>query len=238
MEKNYTIPINLAFEAGVADKKCGCPLCSLYRTLEENQLDTILGGAMMEPDVRIKTNKQGFCHRHFGKLMGKRNRLGLALILESHLAEVRDCVKSGALDLVKGTGSSACARIKELNKSCYLCRRIDFSFGKVMENAVLLWEAEPAFRKKVKEQPYFCLPHLELYARYGKTDLKKKEFSDFYKQISEPTLRYFDELKDDVSWFCKKFDYRYDEEPWGNSKDSVERAVAFLTVPADTEKLS
>ena len=35
-------------------------------------------------------------------------------------------------------------------------------------------------------------------------------------------------LTDDVSWFCKKFDYRFDAEPWGNAKDSVERAIRFL----------
>ena len=32
----------------------------------------------------------------------------------------------------------------------------------------------------------------------------------------------------DVSWFCKKFDYRYDAEPWKNSKDSVPRAINFI----------
>ncbi|MBQ9921509.1 MAG: 3-dehydroquinate synthase [Clostridia bacterium] len=35
-------------------------------------------------------------------------------------------------------------------------------------------------------------------------------------------------LKEDVSWFCKKFDYRYDSEPWGNSKDAVERAIKSI----------
>ena len=35
-------------------------------------------------------------------------------------------------------------------------------------------------------------------------------------------------LTDDVSWFCKKFDYRYDAEPWYNSKDAVERAIKFI----------
>ena len=35
-------------------------------------------------------------------------------------------------------------------------------------------------------------------------------------------------LTDDISWFCKKFDYRYDAEPWYNSKDAVERAIKFI----------
>ena len=39
---------------------------------------------------------------------------------------------------------------------------------------------------------------------------------------------YMSTLTDDVSWFCKKFDYRYGDEPWYNSKDSVERAIKFL----------
>ena len=40
---------------------------------------------------------------------------------------------------------------------------------------------------------------------------------------------YFDSLYDDVSKFCKKFDYRFQDEPWGTAKDSVERAVKILS---------
>jgi hypothetical protein len=39
---------------------------------------------------------------------------------------------------------------------------------------------------------------------------------------------YFDKLRDDIDWFCKKFDYRYDSEPWYDSRDAVERAIKFL----------
>ena len=41
--------------------------------------------------------------------------------------------------------------------------------------------------------------------------------------------KYVATLNSDVSWFCKKFDYRYDEEPWYNAKDSVFRAEKFLS---------
>lgn len=227
-ETIYTIPINEAFEQSIEEGK-GCPFCRLYSRFEENEVDLILGGSMMEPDIRIRTNRLGFCRRHFDRLMGKRNRLGLALILESHLNEIREDMKGGLSDTLKGPGTTAMNRLEALEKSCYLCQRIDFSFGKVMENAVLLWQEEPQFRKKAEAQPYFCLPHFRMYLTEGKLQLKKKDFAPFYKQISAPTYRYFEELCGDVSWFCKKFDYRYDEEPWGNSKDAVERAVAFLS---------
>ena len=87
-EKIYTIPVNEAFEASRDDASCGCPFCTLYNTLEENELDRILGAAMMEPDVRIETNAQGFCDTHFKMMFVRKNRLGLGLILESHIAEI------------------------------------------------------------------------------------------------------------------------------------------------------
>ena len=35
--------------------------------------------------------------------------------------------------------------------------------------------------------------------------------------------------QDDVSHFCRKFDYRFQKEPWGNARDAVERSIRFLT---------
>ena len=63
--------------------------------------------------------------------------------------------------------------------------------------------------------------------------ISKKAHSDFYKMASEIEISYLEELLGDVSWFCKKFDYRYNDEPWGNAKDSPERAINFLC--SDTE---
>ena len=55
MEKIYTIPVNEAFDyCGEEDTK-GCPFCEMYKRLEENELEIILGASMMEPDIRIKT---------------------------------------------------------------------------------------------------------------------------------------------------------------------------------------
>ena len=89
MDMNFTIPVNEAFEASAADHTCGCALCALYRKLEEDELDLILGASMMEPDIRIKTNKSGFCRQHYDMMFVRKNRLGMALTLESHLDELR-----------------------------------------------------------------------------------------------------------------------------------------------------
>lgn len=229
LEKIYTIPVNEAFDACREDHANGCPFCRLYDKLENDELELILGASMMEPDVRIKTNKDGFCHRHWEAMLIRKNRLGMALMLESHLNELREELAPGGLGEAFGPkGKKASARIEELEKSCYVCSRIENSLGHMLDNAALLWETESEFRTKLAEQPYFCLEHYRAFIEAARRNIFKRKFGDFYNAVSEVEMKYFDSLRADVSWFCKKFDYRYDAEPWGNAKDSIERSIKFL----------
>ncbi len=225
MEQIYTIPVSEAFEASAADPACGCPLCALWRKLEENELDLILGASMMEPDVRIKTNEQGFCRLHYDLMFTRKNRLGMALTLESHLKELQGEIKEGALG---APGKRPMARIAELEDNCYVCRRIGFHFEHMAETVVYMWDSDEDFRPKFRAQPYFCLPHYRKLLEYGQKRLGKKQLSQFVAESGKIVNDYMSTLTDDISWFCKKFDYRYDEEPWYNSKDAVERAMKFL----------
>lgn len=227
-ETIYTIPINEAFDECAAQPERGCPFCRLYNKLEATQVDLLLGASMMEPDVRIKTNEQSFCPTHFDQLLGAKNRLGLALILESHLDQLRGEVEDGALSALIGrVGIAAPKRLSQVDDSCYICARIEHDFSRMLSNAALLYIEDEDFSKKIDAQPYFCLPHLRMWLETAQRELKKV-YPKFYKQVSAVSYEYFDTLRADVSWFCKKFDYRYDSEPWGNSKDSVERARKFL----------
>lgn len=226
LERIYTIPVNEAFEAG--EKECSCPFCLLYKKLQNDEIELILGASMMEPDVRIKTNEQGFCARHYNMMLTKKNRLSFALILESHLNEIDSDMKGGVTDFIRSKGDKAVKRIDELNKTCYVCGRIEFNFSKMIETAVYLFDQDSDFRKKLQNQKMLCLPHFKRFVEVGKTRLHKKKYPDFYDMTFEVMNNYFSELRGDVSWFCKKFDYRYENEPWGNSKDAIERSIKFL----------
>ena len=228
MEQIYTIPVNEAFEASAADHACGCAFCAMYNKLEENELELILGASMMEPDVRIKTNKQGFCRTHYDMMFVRKNRLGMALTLESHINELLGETKESALNLLSPAGAKAEKRIEKLECSCYVCSRIDFNFMHMMETAVMLWEKDDEFKKKLSAQPYFCLPHYRKLLSYGQKRLGKKKQPAFAKALATVVEGYMEKLSGDVSWFCKKFDYRYKDEPWNDSKDAVERASRFL----------
>ena len=83
-ESLLTIPINEVFEP-----REGCPICAMRNTVETHISEYIMGAAMMEPDVRIETNKLGFCREHYNILLRQNNRLSLALMLNTQLAERR-----------------------------------------------------------------------------------------------------------------------------------------------------
>ncbi len=228
MEKIYTIPVNEAFDKSRDDHACGCPLCAIHDMLEHNELERIMGAAMMEPDVRKNTNELGFCHEHFTKMAGMSNSLGLALILESHLDELRERLTPSKLKTALGNADKEIKEIETVSSHCFVCEQIDFHFEKMLETAVLLWETEEEFRRKFAAQPYFCLPHYAAMLKYAKLRMQKKTAVEFVRAAEELELKYFDTLREDVKWYVKKFDYRYSEEPWGNAKDSPERAIKLL----------
>lgn len=223
MEKIYTIPVNEAFDECALDHGKGCPFCLMYKKVEENELDLILGASMMEPDVRIKTNEMGFCNRHYSMMLKRKNRLGLALMLESHLDHVRK--ESGGFNALK--------KIAKINDSCYICSRIEYHIDRMFETAAWLYDTDRKFEEKIKNQPYFCMDHYQKFLAAGKNELNKKKYADFERAVEKVNREYMETLRKDVSWFCKKFDYRYDKEPWGNAKDAIERAIKFLTGSID-----
>lgn len=222
-EKIYTIPVNMAFE-----KQDGCPFCRLYRELEEKELDIIMGAAMMEPDIRIETNKLGFCKKHFNDMFFMKNRLSLAQMLESHLDTIKKNVEISRSVFVKDAGEKTAKFAREQSESCYVCKRIDGKLQKMVDVAALLWDRHMDFREKTEKQPYFCLEHYAMFINSASRMMNKKRYESFCEKISEIEMRYFNSLSSDVSWFCKKFDYRYENEDWGTSKDSVERSIKFL----------
>ncbi len=227
MEQIYMIPVTEAFEAAADKPECGCPICRLYKKLQEDELDIILGASMMEPDIRIKTNEQGFCLTHYNMMLGRRRMLGMGLMMESHLAEVEKLLKGPVL--IGDKRSAALGALGRLEEDCYVCGRINKNLAAMVSTVVYLWDADyNGFRSLFARQPWFCMPHYRAMLEYASKKISKKSYRELYDAAYEIQHAYLTTLSGDVSWFCKKFDYRYDEEPWYNSKDSVKRAIRFL----------
>ncbi len=222
-EHIYTIPVTEAF----ANHKEHCPFCALAEKLERDELDLILGASMMEPDIRIETNRKGFCRDHYDRMFEMKNRLGLALMLESHLESLKKEVSTGSF-LSRDIGAKSVSRIESLSESCYVCERVEEKISKMFTTAAYLFDEEKDFRRDFESVRYFCLPHYRELVLAGRRVLSKDRYADLVREANRKISDYLDSLKDDISLFCKKFDYRFDDLPWGNSKDSVERSIKFL----------
>ncbi len=223
-EHIYTIPVTEAFE----NHKHHCPFCALKEKLEKDEVELILGASMMEPDIRIKTNEKGFCDRHFTKMFKMQNRLGLALMLESHLESLKKELKTGNF-LARDIAQKSVDRIEKLESTCYICERVDDKISKMFTTAAYLYDEEHEFRQHFNEVRYFCLPHYREYMLAAKRVLSKESYPKLVKAANEKIENYLFSLKDDVSTFCKKFDYNSDDIPWGEARDSVERSIKYLT---------
>ncbi|MBO5313274.1 MAG: hypothetical protein J6B29_04840 [Clostridia bacterium] len=237
MEQIYTIPVNEAFEACMEKDACDCPLCRIYDKLEKKEIEMALGPSMMEPSTRMQTNEKGFCPSHFDMLLNEGNRLSLALVLESHLTTLKDKMDGNLLSKLFGGRSRTHIKVtRGVGDSCFICDRIEPNFQRMLETTVLLYAYDSQFKLKMKGQKYFCLPHYQRLVEYAKDKLDKTKYEEFFKEISEIQNGYFEKIIKDVSWFCKKFDYRYDSEPWYDSKDAVERAIRFLSSGVSPDK--
>ncbi len=228
MEQIYTIPINEAFENSAADHSLGCPFCNLYKKFEDDELSLILGASMMEPDVRIKTNELGFCTHHYKKMFAAGKKLPLALILESHLDSVSENLTINKL-LPSASAKNAAKNLTKISETCYVCERIERNFTHMLDNAVALFVSDGTFRKKCADQPCFCIDHYAQFLSMAQQKLKGKDFALLYKTVLQVEEKYMAKIKENVSFFVKKFDYRYADEPWGDAKDAVEKAIIALT---------
>ena len=218
-----TIPVSEVFE-----KNDGCPICRMYNTVQERILDYIMGAAMMEPDIRTITNKTGFCEFHYSKMMGRKGRLSLALMLESHIDEINSTVLSGGLfKSNKAKGEKA----RRVTDSCFICDKIEWGMSRMIETIYRCYETDMDFRKMFNEQKMFCLPHFEMLVSGADKKNMRSYNGEFLKNITRITEEYSKNLHGDIKHFCSMYDYRNSSKDadWGNSKDAVERCIGFLT---------
>ena len=222
-ETIVTIPINDLFAP-----KDGCPLCRMERMLEEQYCEFITGDAMMEPSVRVETNKIGFCHRHYSRMTQVGQKLPNALILETHLEQILEQhlpQKGGKPD------KKQLAALEEMLGSCYVCNRVDRDMHHLMSTVFAEWAKGGEFVQTFRDQPFICLSHYRLMmtAAMGKNGVPAKKLADFHADALALTRKYLENLKADISHFVTMFDYRSKGKEWGTSVDSIERSIEFLT---------
>lgn len=227
-EQLYTIPVNDAFEAD-----CECPICFMHRQLEQNAIEYTMGPSYMEDDNRAMTDKLGFCSHHIKILYADKNKLGLALMLKTHTDKTIKELKtlsdnkplpSGGL-FKKASASTVGEYIKNLESSCFICERIKQTFNRYIDTIFHLWKKDSSFMDKFKNCKGFCTYHYGILYDSAGTRLSKETYNLFLETLNKVYFDNMERVNGDIGWFIDKFDYRFKNEPWKNSKDALPRGI-------------
>ena len=226
-EKLYSIPVNDAFH-----NECECPICAMEKTLELNSVEYIMGASYMEDDVRMETDRLGFCATHMNMVWEQNNKLGLALVLKTHMEKTTKDIKKLIESSKKRTGFSrkpkenpVTAYIDMLESSCFVCERTGRIFARYMATIYYLWKEDKEFKKRYHDSKGFCSKHYGELIKNAPQHLSGGTLEEFMECTHKIYLENMERVTFDVEWFTNKFDYRYKDEPWKNSKDALPRAL-------------
>ena len=233
-EKIYTIPVNEAY-----DTDCECPMCVLERNLEEDALGYTLGAAMMEEDFRGHSDKTGYCNRHFSLLLSRQNKLPLALILDTHMQEIRKKIAilekhapSGGGGLFKKKGGAFTAEteetLRDISNGCVVCEKISATMERYADVLIYMWLNDDAFRAKFDKSKGLCLKHTMLLAKAAPKSASSHA-GEFLSAVISKEKAELDRIQDDIHRFTQKFDYRNKDMDWGTAKDAPVRTIEKIS---------
>lgn len=238
-EQIYTIPVNEAYET-----EYECPLCFLEKKLERDALDYTLGAAMMEPDFRLVSNEKGFCAHHYAMLFEMPNKLALALILDTHLEEIRKKLDSlskasAALDASKGgrfkkTGASdfsekLSSQLNRISDGCVVCDKIKHTMERYADVLVYMWANDEAFKAKFEKSKGVCLRHMTLLCSAAPKSVGDKQAAAFLSSLFNKQKAELLRIQSDIHKFTLKFDYRNKDMEWGTAKDAPARTIEKIS---------
>jgi len=235
-EKLHTIPVNEAFDSG--DE---CPFCYLERKAEQSTIRYVAGpgASYMEPDVRLETDRTGFCREHSKKLYDYGNTLGAALMLQTHYASLLEKFRKetdGFTEPPKKTLFSRkkpvedqplWQRLEEQTEKCFICERLEYHMDRYYLTFFALLK-EPEFRAKVENSKGFCMRHFARLLRDAEEQLPASQHEWFYGTVFSLMEENLVRVKEDLDWLIAKYDYRNASADWRNSRDALPRTMQKL----------
>lgn len=231
--KLETIPVWDAFEKGSE-----CPFCLLEREAEERYVDFFLGSSVMAPEMRVQVNAAGFCRSHYPMLFETRkNRHSLGLVTHTRFREAaagKEKLLTGVLRKAGGTRGAkalqdAAGFFEAEAERCMICDRIGETIGRYLYTAVYLWKKdEEGFRERYAASKGACLRHLPGLLRMAAELLPAALRRAWLEATLELERKNDARLEAELLWYTRKFDFQNDGEPWGDSRDALERVIGKL----------
>jgi hypothetical protein len=196
-----------------------CPLCTLIDGVERTYLLSFQGSRVMEPSVRVQTNRIGFCPDHYRRLYRGENKLGLSLVVHTHFKEKLPGLEAELEGVVKPEESKkgrakdpasdrldALARsLRELLAGCYICDMLSSDLDRYIFTILYLWKGDSEFQGVFRASRGFCLGHfLDVLAKARGT-LREQELSRFLADLVPIMIGSLKALEKDLFSFTQLF---------------------------------
>jgi hypothetical protein len=238
-----TIPVCDAYE-----EEGECPLCILEEKAEKRYIDFFLGSSVMAPEMRVQVNKSGFCPHHLTLLFKGKNRLGLALMAQTHLHELIE--RLGPLQKrllnkagLKGPGqkkdspgpykkrmsNSFVNFIEARRTECLICDRMKTALKRYAFTLVYLWQKDDEFREIVKSSRGFCLHHLGLVIEMAEEILSRKKLGSWLQEVLPLQMKNLKRLEEAIYTFSRTFDHQSDAGNAEKEKDTLRKTLQKIS---------
>ena len=212
----------------------GCPICILRNQIERQSVERYLGGAVMEPDIRLKTNAAGFCRMHHQQLMALKDYHGYALMMQTRLKEVINNLEPSLQKLSSGgvfeRKNARLARSLAMSSSsrCLVCEGLEDTINRYMDIFMKLYREDTAFRRDFAECSGICLIDLPLVLDRAESGLPPQLRRTFLECVSKQTLNGLNTAQQDLDALCSSFHYGSPEKDNPRIHSALERAVNLL----------
>lgn len=228
---------------------CQCPFCALQSQSERQEVQCALGEKVMEPASRIRFNELGICAKHHCQLLEQNNRLGHALLTDSHCRELLPKLdhlsslaqkgRKGISPPWSGSGSSPMdtllKQLEQCTVSCVICDSVNTHMDRYFHTFLHLWKTDVHFKTLWEASQGACMPHTIELLRKAKKSLHGSRQQELASSALALLKASMTREEEELAFFTQQFDYRNHGRPWGDSKNALERTVKRLRGGFDQE---
>jgi len=216
------------FELVEALAEGGCPICRLAAKRVAGYLDALLYEHVNDPGLRHETRRsQGFCQRHAQELVELGDGLGVALIYRDIVEALTKRLKGFrprrlhplSPRRVLGPLPAAERLAEELapEARCPACQ-MEEEAEKRYVGALVKHLAEPDFLASYRGSSGLCLGHFQRALRLARSE-------EALATLVEGQAQVLERLDGELAEFIRKHDYRFQDEGFGEERDSWIRVV-------------
>ena len=106
-----------------------------------------------------------------------------------------------------------------------MCKQVEDNMSLYIDTHIKLWHNSKEFRMLYENSKGYCNRHFHsviIQSNKIADIVVKEQFLNLSYKIQQDNMK---RLNEELEWFIKKFDYRFVNEPWKNSKDSLSRSI-------------